>query len=365
MKNIERKLVSGILMGSMLLKSIFPSDYFSIGKNESCFYDYNTSIVNEDSPKFLDNKYSQLFVNSDKNNYNFNNFVKQSSSKNIENVLKNNFIDVRLGISNSGDKCKFLYYNNGLGKLSNTEKKKVGYVNSFFEEDKNKTYLYLVLPHGVNLEDNSQSVYALDCKNGKISSHELMPGDKTIAYKLICNVNDLLEFYLDDDIEELKESEEYSNFGNVLSLFQGMSISSIIKNMQTEFENRNFEYSDNAGEYIQALRKIPGVFGGMVDAAVTLGGILEEINQKKIVKGIEKKFNEDYTINRIKMYTTEDKDMFGKMWIGRRFDLDFKKDFDYNGENGFLVIPSILFTNRNNSSKCSMLEDIIFDIDFN
>ena len=53
MGNIKNKIITTLLAGSMLLKSVFPTDFYSISNNSPYTYGYNTSIVNELAPNFL------------------------------------------------------------------------------------------------------------------------------------------------------------------------------------------------------------------------------------------------------------------------------------------------------------------------
>lgn len=339
------------------MNTIFPTEYFNV---ENKIYGYNTSIVNELVPNFLDNKKSQVNVYRTKSE--FDKIIYDMDSYSLKNSLSGNFLDVYLGTDLSTDSLNVRYFNNGYGNLSLDERQKMGVDKSYFSEDINRTYLYVALPKGVNFVDNLQKIYTKNITNNSVSEHDVIPGDQTIGYKTACEIRDIMNFWEDENLEETSNAfEGTKTFREILSRLGGLSIRSIVKSAQTKIENEIFEYVDTSGVYIDLLRKIPGKFGDFVSLAITLGASLEEITQRRHVEEIGNELGKDYTINRIKMYPFESSDMFSDLIIGRDIRLDFSKNSNYSGENIYLIIPSLTFMEKSQNSKSSSLEDIIFD----
>ncbi len=363
MNNLKKKILPAILSGCLLLSNISSAEYLKTN-NGSEIFGYNVSTLNQSSPKFLDNKEKQVLVYSNNSNQSLDEIVRNSYKQELINSIDSNFLDVYVNINQSDkNNLKIGYYNNGYGNLNSSEKQKIGYENSFFYENPNNTYLYLALPQGINLVDNLQKIFFKNVKTGEILSRNAISGDGTIAYKLASNINDRLNLKKEEtSTEELKEDEESFSISNVVSFFKNNSLSSIAKKVQTKIEE-NFEYVDTSGAYIELLRKIPGKIGDAISTAITLTTGLDEIYQRQQVKKIIEEFGEDYLINRIKMYTLEDKNFLTNINIGREFDLEFNKSKNYNGKDGFLIIPNIYFENTNRN-QYSQLKDIVFNLKF-
>lgn len=356
MSNIKNKMITTLLAGGMLLKSIFPTDFYNVNKNIPYTYGYNTSVINELAPNFLDNKHKQLLVYSGK--YNNNDDISKMDSQQLIDGLEKSFLDVYLNVEQKGNNINLKYYNNGLGNLSLREKQRLGNLESYFREMPNNTQLYLALPPGVVFTKNEQNLYIKNAQNGTIKIQKATPPEDTIGYKLACDVNDILEIWNEEDLEKYGQSDNAPL--NILTQFKGTSISSIVKKVQTGVENKFFKHVDTSGAYVSLLRKVPGFIGELISASITLGSSLEEIIERRNVNKISKTFGEEYEIDRIEIYTEDGFNTIRDILVGREINLGLSKKEDYKGDEVYLIIPNIVFENKNVKDQTSKLEDLTF-----